>query len=156
MARRGILSHKLRKFFRKAKLASRAYGAPFANNPTLRSGFSGLLRLPPQSPNTQNSSAATPRPGADVRRSFSFKYYSKKVKNKNELVLIVLVNLKKYGKVKGIMIYLIRCSMYIACMICNSKQQFICYRNGGASDVINIWNHCLDFSGHGGALCCRR
>jgi len=69
-------------------------------------------------------------------------------------IYIVLVNLKKYGKVKGIMIYLIRCSMYIACMICNSKQQFICYRNGGASDVINIWNHCLDFSGHGGAMCC--
>ena len=77
MARRGILSHKLRKFFRKAKLASRAYGAPFAKNPTLRPGFSGLLRLPPQSPNTQNSSAATPRPGADVRKNLSIKYSSK-------------------------------------------------------------------------------
>ena len=174
MTRRGILSHKLRKFFRKANLASNASGAPncpfhksgkqgiwraLCKNLPLCSGFSGLLRLPPQSPNTQNSSAATPRPGADVRRSFSFKYYNKEVKNKNELVLIVLVNLKKYGKVKGIMIYLIRCSMYIACiacMICNSKQQFICYRNGGASDVVNIWNHCLDFSEYGGSLCCRR
>ena len=106
MARRGILSHKLRKFFRKANLASNASGAPncpfhksgkqgiwraICENLPLRSGFSGLLRLPPQSPNTQNSSAATPRPGADVGRSFSFKYYSKEVKNKNELVLIVLV-----------------------------------------------------------------
>ena len=46
------------------KVASRAYGAPFAKNPPLRSGFSGLLRLLPQSLNTQNSSAATPRAGA--------------------------------------------------------------------------------------------
>lgn len=59
------------------KVASRAYGAPFAKNPPLRSGFSGLLRLPPQSPNTQNSSAATPRPGADVRKIFSIMYCSK-------------------------------------------------------------------------------
>ena len=92
MARRGILSHKLRKFFRKANLASNASGAPncpfhksgkqgiwraICENLPLRSGFSGLLRLPPQSPNTQNSSAATPRPGADVRKIFSIKYRNK-------------------------------------------------------------------------------
>ena len=59
------------------KVASRAYGAPFAKNLPLRSGFSGLLRLPPQSPNTQNSSAATPRPGADVRKIFSIKSRNK-------------------------------------------------------------------------------
>ena len=80
MARRGILSHKLRKNFRKANLASNASGAPFAKNPPLRSGFSGLLRLPPQSPNTQNSSAATPLPGADAREIFSKMYGSKESK----------------------------------------------------------------------------
>lgn len=62
------------------KVASRAYGAPFAKNPPLRSGFSGLLRLPPQSPNTQNSSAATPLPGADAREIFSKMYGSKESK----------------------------------------------------------------------------
>ena len=92
MARRGILSHKLRKNFRKANLASNASGAPncpfhksgkqgiwraICENLPLRSGFSGLLRLPPQSPNTQNSSAATPRPGADVRKIFSIKSRNK-------------------------------------------------------------------------------
>ena len=138
------------------KVASRAYGAPFAKNLPLHSGFSGLLRFPHQSPNTQNSSAATPRSGATLGETSHLSTIVKRSKNKNELVLIVLENLKKYGKVKGIMIYLIRCSMYIACMICNSKQQFICDRNGGASDVINIWNHCLDFSEYGGDLCCRR
>jgi len=59
------------------KVASRAYGAPFAKNLPLHSGFSGLLRLPPQSPNTQNSSAATPRSGADVRKIFSIKCRNK-------------------------------------------------------------------------------
>ena len=95
MARRGILSHKLRKFFRKANLASNASGAPncpfhksgkqgiwraICENLPLRSGFSGLLRLPPQSPNTQNSSAATPLPGADAREIFSKMYGSKESK----------------------------------------------------------------------------
>ena len=93
MARRGILSHKMRKFFRKANLASNASGAPncpfhkrgkqgiwraICENLPLRSGFSGLLRLPPQSPNTQNSSAATPRSGAYVKKIFSIKYCNKK------------------------------------------------------------------------------
>lgn len=59
------------------KVASRAYSAPFAKNPPQCSGFSGLLRLPPQSPNTQNSSAATPRSGADVRKIFSIKCRNK-------------------------------------------------------------------------------
>ena len=80
MARRGILSHKLRKNFRKVNLASRAYGAPFAKNLPLLSGFSGLLRLSPQSPNTQNSSAATPLPGADAREIFAKMYGSKESK----------------------------------------------------------------------------
>ena len=62
------------------KVASRAYGAPFAKKTPLRSGFSGLLRLPPQSPNTQNSSAATPLPGADAREIFSKMYGSKESK----------------------------------------------------------------------------
>ena len=92
MARRGILSHKLRKFFRKANLASNASGAP--NCPFHKSGKQGIwraicekssaaLRLfwlveaPAQSPNTQNSSAATPRPGADVRKIFSIKSRNK-------------------------------------------------------------------------------
>ena len=79
----GILSHKLKRFFRKANLASRAYGAPFAKNPPRHSGFSGLLRLPPQSPNTQNSSAATPRPGAYVKKIFSIKYCGKEGKSEN-------------------------------------------------------------------------
>ena len=65
------------------KVASRAYGAPFAKNPPRHSGFSGLLRLPPQSPNTQNSSAATPRSGADFEK-LSFMYYSNDGKNGNE------------------------------------------------------------------------
>ena len=65
------------------KVASRAYGAPFAKNPPLRSVFSGLLRLPPQSPNTQNSSAATPRPGAYVKKIFSIKYCGKEGKSEN-------------------------------------------------------------------------
>ena len=66
MARR-LKKSKIRgKFFNKEKslykgnMARRAYGAPFAKNLPLRSDFSGLLRLPPRSPNTQNSSAATP------------------------------------------------------------------------------------------------
>ena len=67
------------------KVASRAYGAPFAKNLPLRSGFSGLLRLPPQSPNTQNSSAATPLPGADAREIFSKMYGSKESKKKLEM-----------------------------------------------------------------------
>ena len=98
MARRGILSHKLRKNFERqiwqamqvarqialsTKVASRAYGAPFAKNPTLRSGFSDLLRLPPQSPNTQNSSAATPRPGAFFCKNLSIRYCSKESKKRN-------------------------------------------------------------------------
>ena len=92
----GILSHKLKRFFRKANLASNASGAPncpfhksgkqgiwraICENLPLCSGFSGLLRLPPQSPNTQNSSAATPRPGADVRKTFSIKYCRKEYEN---------------------------------------------------------------------------
>ena len=40
MARRGILSHKLRKFFRKANLASNASGAP--NCPFHKSGKQGI------------------------------------------------------------------------------------------------------------------
>jgi len=58
MTRRGILSHKL-------------------------SGFSGLLRLPPQSTNTQNSSAATPRPGADVRKNAHLCTVAMRAKNEN-------------------------------------------------------------------------
>mgnify|MGYP006351974889 CR=1 FL=1 len=88
MARRGILSHKLRKFFERqiwqamqvarqialsTKVASRAYGAPFAKNPPLRSGFSDLLGFTPQSQNTQNSSAAAPRPGATLGKNVSIK-----------------------------------------------------------------------------------
>ena len=42
MARRGILSHKLRKFFRKANLASNASGAP--NCPFHKSGKQGIWR----------------------------------------------------------------------------------------------------------------
>ena len=94
----GILSHKLKRFFRKANLASNASGAPncpfhksgkqgiwraICENLPLRSGFSGLLRLPPQSPNTQNSSAATPRPGAYVKKIFSIKYCGKEGKSEN-------------------------------------------------------------------------
>ena len=63
------------------KVASRAYGAPFAKKLPLRSGFSGLLRLLPQSPYTQNSSAATPRSGAYVRKIFSIKYCRKECEN---------------------------------------------------------------------------
>lgn len=66
------------------KVASRAYGAPFAKNPPLHSGFSGLLGFPPQSPNTQNSSAATPRPGANFAKILSFMYCSNEGKNRNE------------------------------------------------------------------------
>ena len=83
MARRGILSHKLRKFFRKANLASRAYGAPFAETLPLCSGFSDLLGFTPQSPNTQNSSAATPRPGAFFCKNLSIRYCSKESKKRN-------------------------------------------------------------------------
>lgn len=42
MARRGILSHKLRKNFRKANLASNASGAP--NCPFHKSGKQGIWR----------------------------------------------------------------------------------------------------------------
>ena len=42
MARRGILSHKLRKIFRKANLASNASGAP--NCPFHKSGKQGIWR----------------------------------------------------------------------------------------------------------------
>ena len=63
------------------KVASRAYGAPFAKKLPLRFGFSGLLRLLTQSPYTQNSSAATPRSGAYVRKIFSIKYCRKEGEN---------------------------------------------------------------------------
>jgi len=62
------------------KVASRAYGAPFAKTLPLCSGFSDLLGFTPQSPNTQNSSAATPLPGADAREIFSKMYGSKESK----------------------------------------------------------------------------
>ena len=42
MARRGILSHKMRNFFRKANLASNASGAP--NCPFHKSGKQGIWR----------------------------------------------------------------------------------------------------------------
>ena len=122
MARRGILSHKLRKFFRKANLASNASGAPncpfhksgkqgiwraICENLPLRSGFSGLLRLPPRSPNTQNSSAAAPRPGATLGKNVSIKrvksgnggydFLKKNKQNHNSFLLrFCLIFLKLY------------------------------------------------------------
>jgi len=66
------------------KIASRACGAPLAKNPPLRSGFSGLLGFIPQSPNTQNSSAATPRSGADFEKTSQQGTVAMMVKNGNE------------------------------------------------------------------------
>ena len=112
MARRGILSHKLRRFFERqiwqamqvarqialsTKVASRAYGAPFAKNLPLRSGFSGLLRLPPQSLNTQNSSAATPRPGAFFCKNLSIRYCSKESKKRKLGIWLFPPKAKKHN-----------------------------------------------------------
>ena len=84
------------------KVASRAYGAPFAKNPPLHSGFSDLLGLPPQSPNTQNSSAATPRAGAvliktsHVAKSAENKKWRWGNVEKNCPVTVLLMTLKSY------------------------------------------------------------